>query len=387
MLVTETAKSTFVGKTASLVSGENRKGHFQIVMTQIGTALLIFVVVWLLIVWIGGFFRSVGISRPEDNNLLTYSLIFLIIGVPVGLPCVTTTTLAVGAAYLAKRQAIVQKLTAIEALAGVDILCSDKTGTLTANKLSIDEPYVCEGVEMEWMMAVAALASSHSVKSLDPIDKVTIQTLSKYPKAQDHLRQGWTTQKFTPFDPVSKRITAEVSKDGKNYIAAKGAPNAILKLCQPPKEEADSYRARTMTFAKRGFRSLGVALHEDGKWKLLGLLPMFDPPRGDTAAVRSISMLLNHAHLFCRLSAKLVYSESRLRCLPVTPSQSQSKPASSSVSVPRSTTLNSSSLAATACLALPFTISLKLPMVSVKFTLNTSTKSSNFSRTVITWWP
>lgn len=76
-----------------------------------------------------------------------------------------------------------------------------------------------------------------------------------------------------PFDPVSKRITAEVSKNGKKYIAAKGAPNAILKLCQPPKEEADAYRQKTMQFAKRGFRSLGVALHEDGKWTLLGLLP------------------------------------------------------------------------------------------------------------------
>lgn len=160
---------------------------------------------------------------------------------------------------------------------------------------------------MELMMAVAALATSHSVKSLDPIDKVTIQTLSKYPKAQDHLRQGLTTQKFTPFDPVSKRITAEVSEDGKNYVAAKGASNAILKLCQPPKEEADSYRARTMTFAKRDFRSLGVALDEDDKWKLLGLLPMFDPPRRDTAAVRSISMLVNHAHLLCRLPVKLVF--------------------------------------------------------------------------------
>lgn len=69
---------------------------------------------------------------------------------PVGLPCVTTTTLAVGAAYLAKRQAIVQKLSAIEALAGVDILCSDKTGTLTANKLRISNPYVVEGVDVNW---------------------------------------------------------------------------------------------------------------------------------------------------------------------------------------------------------------------------------------------
>lgn len=197
MLVTETAKSTFVGKTAALVSGETRKGHFQIVMTQIGTTLLVFVVLFLVIVWIGGFYRGVAIALPDDNNLLVYTLIFLIIGVPVGLPCVTTTTLAVGAAYLAKRQAIVQKLAAIEALAGVDILCSDKTGTLTANKLSIDEPFVSEGQDLNFMMAVAALASSHSVKSLDPIDKVTIQTLAKYPKAQEYLKEGWVTEKFT----------------------------------------------------------------------------------------------------------------------------------------------------------------------------------------------
>lgn len=139
--------------------------------------------------------------------------------------------------------------------------------------------------------------------------------MAKYPRAQDHLREGWTTQKFTPFDPVSKRITAEVSKNGKQYIAAKGAPNAILKLCQPPKDEADVYRARTMTFAKRGFRSLGVALHEDGKWKLLGLLPMFDPPRGDTASVCSILVLfIVIANVLSRPFAKPVFSVSRSRC-------------------------------------------------------------------------
>lgn len=103
-----------------------------------------------------------------------YALIFLIIGVPVGLPVVTTTTLAVGAAYLARRQAIVQKLTAIESLAGVDILCSDKTGTLTANKLSLNEPYIAPNVDPNWFMTVAVLASSHNVRLLDPIDKVTI---------------------------------------------------------------------------------------------------------------------------------------------------------------------------------------------------------------------
>ncbi|PWN54459.1 putative PMA1-H+-transporting P-type ATPase [Violaceomyces palustris] len=284
VLCTDIAKQTFVGRTAALVLGGETEGHFQKVMGSIGTALLILVVVFLLIFWIGGFFRNVEIARPKDNNLLVYTLIFLIIGVPVGLPCVTTTTMAVGAAYLAKRQAIVQKLTAIESLAGVDVLCSDKTGTLTANKLSIHEPFTSEGVDVNYMMAVAALASSHNVKSLDPIDKVTISTLKDYPAAQDELASGWITHKFTPFDPVSKRITAEVEKDGKRYIAAKGAPNAILKLCAPDPETAQQYRKVAADFASRGFRSLGVAMNSDGQWKLLGLLPMFDPPRSDTAA-------------------------------------------------------------------------------------------------------
>lgn len=220
--------------------------------------------------------------------MLTISLIFLIIGVPVGLPVVTTTTLAVGAAYLARRKAIVQKLTAIESLAGVDILCSDKTGTLTANKLSLNEPYIAPDVDPNWFMAVAVLASSHNIKGLDPIDKVTIVGLKDYPKAQEMLQGGWKTHSFTPFDPVSKRITAEVEKDGKKYTCAKGAPNAILKLSKFDRKTVEQYRDQAQQFATRGFRSLGVAVKEQGKeWELLGMLCMFDPPRGDTAKVRA----------------------------------------------------------------------------------------------------
>lgn len=325
VLVTDIAKQTFVGRTAALVLGGDTKGHFQIVMDSIGTALLVLVIVFVLMFWISGFFRNTGIATPRDNNLLIYTLIFLVIGVPVGLPCVTTTTMAVGAAYLAKRQAIVQKLTAIESLAGVDVLCSDKTGTLTANKLSIHEPFTSEGVDVNYMMAVAALASSHNVKSLDPIDKVTISTLKDYPAAIEELGQGWITHKFTPFDPVSKRITAEVEKDGKRYTAAKGAPNAILKLCAPDKETADQYRKVAGDFAARGFRSLGVAIN-DGQWKLLGLLPMFDPPRSDTAATIaeaqtlgvSVKMLTGDAVAIAKETCKMlalgtkVYDSQRL---------------------------------------------------------------------------
>lgn len=146
-----------------------------------------------------------------------------------------------GAAYLAKEKAIAQKLTAIESLAGVDILCSDKTGTLTANQLSMRDPFVVEGEDVNWMMgkayfqlhvvncmtdcrslAVAALASSHNVKSLDPIDKVTVLSLKRYPKARDILKDDWVTESFNPFDPVSKRITSVCKLRGDRFVCAKG---------------------------------------------------------------------------------------------------------------------------------------------------------------------
>ena len=285
-IITATAKQSFVGRTAALVQGANDTGHFKAVMDSIGTSLLVLVMFWILTAWIGGFFRHIQIATPEhsDNNLLHWTLILFIIGVPVGLPVVTTTTLAVGAAYLAERKAIVQKLTAIESLAGVDVLCSDKTGTLTANQLSIREPYVNEGVDVNWMMAVAAIASNHNVKNLDPIDKVTVLTLRRYPKAREILTRNWVTEKYTPFDPVSKRITTICTCDGVRYICAKGAPKAILNMSECSEEEGNQFREKSTEFARRGFRSLGVAVQKEGEpWQLLGMYPMFDPPREDTA--------------------------------------------------------------------------------------------------------
>ncbi|KAL9101923.1 MAG: hypothetical protein Q9163_002861 [Psora crenata] len=277
-VVTAPARTSFVGRTATLVQGAKDQGHFKAIMNSIGTALLVIVVAWILISWIGGFFHGLEIATPEKSsrNLLHYVLILLIVGVPVGLPVVTTTTLAVGAAYLAKDKAIVQKLTAIESLA-----------------LSIREPYVAEDVDVNWMMAVAALASSHNIKSLDPIDKVTILTLKRYPKAREILEQGWKTQKYTPFDPVSKRITCECSCDGQAYIAAKGAPKAILSLTECSKETADLFKNKAAEFARRGFRSLGVAVKKNNEpWELLGMLSMFDPPREDTAQTIAEAQIL-----------------------------------------------------------------------------------------------
>ncbi|KAJ9269237.1 hypothetical protein DTO212C5_4732 [Paecilomyces variotii] len=283
-VVQSTGPRTFVGRTAAMVQNTKDTGHFKMVMDSIGTVLLVLVMAWILAMWIGGFYRNIPIASPKEQTLLFYTLELLIIGVPVGLPVVTTTTLAVGAAYLAKKKAIVQKLTAIESLSGVDVLCSDKTGTLTANRLSIREPFVAEGVDVNWLFAVAALASSHNVNTLDPIDRITILSLRQYPKAKEILQQGWKMEEFHPFDPVSKRIVSVATCNGTRYTCTKGAPQAVLQLTNSSESTAKTYKEKATEFGSRGFRSLGVAVQKEGEdWTLLGMLPMFDPPREDTA--------------------------------------------------------------------------------------------------------
>lgn len=191
-IVISAARGSFVGRTTDLVQKAKDPGHFNTIMENIGVSLLALVMLWILAVWIGGFFRNTDIALPGAQNLLHYTLILLIIGVPVGMPVVTNTTLAVAVAYLAKQRAIVHGLQPLSRLRyarsissakahlanltvpqGVDILCLDKTGTLTSNKPSIHDPFMLEGQDPYWMMEVAALASSYNIKPPDPIDKVS----------------------------------------------------------------------------------------------------------------------------------------------------------------------------------------------------------------------
>ncbi|KAI9664407.1 MAG: plasma membrane H+-ATPase [Trizodia sp. TS-e1964] len=288
MVITATGDNTFVGRAAALVNqASSGTGHFTEVLNGIGTVLLILVILTLLVVWISSFYRSNGIKQ-----ILEFTLAITIIGVPVGLPAVVTTTMAVGAAYLAKKQAIVQKLSAIESLAGVEILCSDKTGTLTKNKLSLAEPYTVPGVEPDDLMLTACLAASRKKKGLDAIDKAFLKSLRHYPRAKNVLSK-YKIIDFHPFDPVSKKVSAVVeSPNGERIICVKGAPLFVLKTVEEdhpiPDEIDQAYKNKVAEFATRGFRSLGVARKRgEGQWEILGIMPCSDPPRHDTA--RTIS--------------------------------------------------------------------------------------------------
>ena len=258
-------------------------GHFTEVLNGIGTTLLILVIVTLLVVWVSSFYRSNGIV-----DILEFTLAITIVGVPVGLPAVVTTTMAVGAAYLAKKQAIVQKLSAIESLAGVEILCSDKTGTLTKNKLSLAEPFTVAGVEPDDLMLTACLAASRKKKGIDAIDKAFLKALKFYPRAKGVLSK-YKILEFRPFDPVSKKVVAVVeSPQGERIECVKGAPlfvlNSVIADHPVPPEIDEAYKNKVAEFATRGFRSLGVARKRgQGQWEILGIMPCSDPPRHDTA--------------------------------------------------------------------------------------------------------
>jgi H+-transporting ATPase len=284
IVITATGDSTFVGRAASLVASASAgTGHFTEVLNGIGAVLLILVILTLLVVWVSSFYRSNPIVK-----ILEFTLAITIIGVPVGLPAVVTTTMAVGAAYLAKKQAIVQKLSAIESLAGVEILCSDKTGTLTKNKLSLAEPYTVSGVEPEDLMLTACLAASRKKKGIDAIDKAFLKSLKYYPRAKSVLSK-YKVVDFHPFDPVSKKVQAVVeSPQGERIICVKGAPLFVLKTVEEdhpiPEAIDEAYKNKVAEFATRGFRSLGVARKRgDNSWEILGIMPCSDPPRHDTA--------------------------------------------------------------------------------------------------------
>jgi H+-transporting ATPase len=238
-------------------------GHFTKVLNNIGTILLVLVVATLLVVWTASFYRSNPIVK-----ILRFTLAITIIGFPVGLPTVATTTLAVGAAYLAKKPAIAQSLSAIESLAGVEILCSHKTGILTRNKLSLSEPYTVAGVKADDLMQTACLAASRKKKGFDPIDKAFLKSLKLYPQAKSTLSK-YKVVEFRPFDSVSKKVVAIFElPTGEHIICVKGAPIFVLNMVEDehplPKNILHDYKNKVSEFASRGYGSLGIARKREG---------------------------------------------------------------------------------------------------------------------------
>jgi H+-transporting ATPase len=270
-LVYATGANTYFGKTAQLVQEAHTVSHFQRAVLKIGNYLIVLAVALVAVIIAFAIFRGDPILTT-----LQFALVLTVAAIPVAMPTVLSVTMAVGARLLAKKEAIVTRLAAIEELAGVDILCSDKTGTLTQNKLTLGEPFGVDDVPTDQVILAAALASRADNK--DTIDLAVLGGLKN-----DQALKGYQVVHFQPFDPVHKRTEATVKgKDGKTFKVTKGAPQVILALAANVEQVTPAVDKAVNDFAARGFRSLGVARAErDGPWQFLGVLPLFDPPRDD----------------------------------------------------------------------------------------------------------
>ena len=280
-LVYATGANTYFGKTAQLVQEAHTVSHFQQAVLKIGKYLIILAVALVAVIITVGIFRGEPMlyAKPPKDPVLLFALILTVAAIPVAMPTVLSVTMAVGARLLARKQAIVSRLVAIEELAGVDVLCADKTGTLTQNKLTLGDPFSVNNIPADQVILDGALASR--ADNNDTIDLAVLAGL----KDKDALK-GYEVVHFQPFDPVHKRTEATVkAKDGKTFKVTKGAPQVILKLSANAEQVKPAVEKAVNEFAARGFRSLGVARAEgDGQWQFVGVLPLFDPPREDAKA-------------------------------------------------------------------------------------------------------
>jgi H+-transporting ATPase len=274
-LVYATGSNTYFGKTAQLVEQAKTVSHFQKAVLKIGNYLIVLAVVMVSVITAISVYRGDAIL-----SMLQFALVLTVAAIPVAMPTVLSVTMAVGARRLSKKKAIVSRLVSIEELAGVDVLCADKTGTLTQNKLSLGDPFCVEGKTVTEVILDAALASR--ADNDDAIDLAVLKGV----KDTETLK-SYQVVHFTPFDPVHKRTEASVKgKDGKPFKVTKGAPQVILALADNAGQLKAAADKAVSEFATRGFRSLGVARAEgEGPWQLVGVLPLFDPPRDDAKAV------------------------------------------------------------------------------------------------------
>jgi H+-transporting ATPase len=273
-MVYATGANTYFGKTAQLVQEAHTVSHFQRAVLKIGDYLIILAVALVVVIIAVALFRG-------DRMLTTlqFALVLTVAAIPVAMPTVLSVTMAVGARLLARKEAIVTRLAAIEELAGVDVLCSDKTGTLTQNKLTLGDPFSVNNVPADQVILNAALASRADNK--DTIDLAVLGGLKN-----DQALKGYQVVHFQPFDPVHKRTEATVKgTDGKEFKVTKGAPQVILELSANAGQVKPAVEKAVNEFAARGFRSLGVARADaQGPWQFLGVLPLFDPPREEAKA-------------------------------------------------------------------------------------------------------
>jgi len=292
-VVVNTGGNTNFHTVVALVVRAEREevSHFQKMVIQIGHFLILITIGLVMLIIMVALFR-----HENFMEISRFALVLTIASIPVALPAVLSVTMAVGALNLARRKAIVSRLTAIEELAGVDIFCSDKTGTLTKNEMQVAEPVALERYTDKELFLVAALASR--LENQDPIELPIFHYIDE--NIPDLDWQSYNQVHFTPFDPVRKRTEADIERGEERFKAVKGAAQVLLDMAKLPDNEVQDLNRMVDLLAAKGQRTIAVGRKkEDAPLELIGLIPLFDPPREDSRHV--IEEMVNHG-----ISVKMV---------------------------------------------------------------------------------
>ena len=272
-LVLLTGLRSSFGRSVQLVQIARPKLHFEAVVSRVVRWLVVMVATLLLTAlavwaWRGG----------DLMQIIPLMLILMVSAVPVALPAMFTVTLALGSLELVRHGALVTRLSASEDAARMDVLCTDKTGTLTANRLAVAGLLGLDGAGEEEVLRVAAACSQEA--NQDPLDLAFLAAA----KARGLDLEAWVRTSFTPFEAGTRRTEAVVRDGERTFRVMKGAVDTVLKLCSPRPDLADQARRWADQVAADGWRCLAVAREEGGVYRLVGLAGMTDPPRTDSRA-------------------------------------------------------------------------------------------------------
>ena len=265
--VTATGARTYFGKTAELVRSAKTVSHLQATILTIVKYLIVLDL--MLVAALFGYTVAAGMPLRDT---IPFALILLVASVPVALPATFTLATALGALELARRGVLVTRLSAIEEAAAMDVLATDKTGTITLNQLAVAELSPFAPYREEELLRFAALACDEATQ--DPIDMAILTAA----RARGVLQSLPPRLQFIPFDTTSKRSEAQFEQDGQRRRALKGAPAVIAALsAQHPGVNADVER-----LSANGYRVLAVATGNADAIQLVGLIALQDPPRNDS---------------------------------------------------------------------------------------------------------
>ena len=272
-VITATGAHTMFGKTAQLVQLARPKLHMEGVISNL--------MKWLLVMVVSLLFVAAAVSWARGLNLLdvlSLALVLLVAAIPVALPTMFTITMALGSYELAGKGVLVTRLSASEDAALMDVLCVDKTGTITENRLTVADAAEMGAYTKEDALIFGALASQRA--NQDPIDLAFFAAVEDKKIKLDDFKQ----MKFTPFDPSTRRTEAIVEKQSQTLRVTKGAVSAVTEVCQLTKEELAEIKSKTDAFAEKGYRVIAVAADKEStKMDLVGLVALYDKPRPESA--------------------------------------------------------------------------------------------------------